>query len=99
MRRLYLFTALCLLSSMILAQNIKVDFNDGEFFLAQEDYEEALYAFGKVYNKGHQDNAYINYRMGMCLLNITGRKTESIPYLEKAEESISNADWPWLSAA
>ncbi|MDF1574694.1 MAG: OmpA family protein [Bacteroidales bacterium] len=89
MRRLYLFTSFCLLSAMILAQNIKVDFNDGEFFLAEEDYEEALYAFGKVYNKGYQDNAYINYRMGLCLLNIPGRKTESIPYLEKAEESIS----------
>jgi len=84
-----LLTTFCLLSSLILAQNAKVDFNDGEFFLAEEDYEEALYAFGKVYNKGYQDNAYINYRMGLCLINIPGRKTESIPYLEKAEQSIS----------
>ena len=89
MRRLFLFTSFCLLSSIILAQNVRVDFNDGEFFLAEEDYEEALYAFGKVYNKGYQDNAYINYRLGLCLINIPGRKTESIPYLEKAEESIS----------
>ena len=89
MRRLLLLTIFCLLSSLILAQNAKVDFNDGEFFLAEEDYEEALYAFGKVYNKGYQDNAYINYRMGLCLINIPGRKTESIPYLEKAEQSIS----------
>jgi len=89
MRRLFLLTTFCLLSSLILAQNAKVDFNDGEFFLAEEDYEEALYAFGKVYNKGYQDNAYINYRMGLCLINIPGRKTESIPYLEKAEQSIS----------
>ena len=42
-----------------------------------------------MYNKGYQDNAYINYRMGLCLINIPGRKTESIPYLEKAEQSIS----------
>jgi len=89
MRRLFLLTTFCLLSSLILAQNAKVDFNDGEFFLAEEDYEEAIYAFGKVYNKGYQDNAYINYRMGLCLINIPGRKTESIPYLEKAEQSIS----------
>jgi len=89
MRRLLLFTSFCLLSSLILAQNVRVDFNDGEFFLAEEDYEEALYAFGKVYNKGYQNNAYINYRMGLCLINIPGRKTESIPYLEKAEQSIS----------
>ncbi len=91
MRRLFLFASFCLLSSLILAQNVKVDFNDGEFFLAEEDYEEALYAFGKVYNKGYQDNAYINYRMGLCLINTPGRKTESIPYLEKAEQSISTS--------
>jgi outer membrane protein OmpA-like peptidoglycan-associated protein/tetratricopeptide (TPR) repeat protein len=89
MRRLLLFTSFCLLSSLLLAQNLKIDFNDGEFFLAEEDYEEALYAFGKVYNRGHQDNAYINYRMGICLLHIPERKTESIPYLEKAAESIA----------
>ena len=89
MRRLFLFTSLCLLPSLLLAQNVRVDFNDGEFFFMEEDYEEALYAFGKVYNKGYEDNAYINYRMGQCLINIQGRKTESIPYFEKAEQSIS----------
>jgi len=91
MRRLLLLVLICLLSAFTQAQNIKVDFNDGEFFLAQEDYEEALYAFGKVHNRGYQDNAYINYRMGLCLLQIPGRKTESIPYLEKAERSISTS--------
>jgi outer membrane protein OmpA-like peptidoglycan-associated protein len=89
MRRLLLFTSFCLLSSLILAQNVRVDFNDGEFFLAEEDYEEALYAFGKVYNSGYKDNAYINYRMGQCLINIPGRKTESIPYLEVAIQNMS----------
>jgi len=89
MRRRVLFISLCLLSSLMLAQNVKVDFNDGEFFLAEEEYEEALYAFGKVYDNGYEDNAYLNYRMGMCLINIPGRKTEAIPYLEKARQSIS----------
>lgn len=86
-----MFISMCLLSSLMVAQNVKVDFNDGEFFLAEEDYEEALYAFGKVYNRGYQENAYINYRMGMCLIYIPGRKTEAIPYLEKAEKSISTS--------
>jgi hypothetical protein len=43
-----------------------------------------------VHNKGYQENAYINYRMGICLINIPGRKTESIPYLEQAVQSISD---------
>ena len=70
-------------------QEAKRDFNDGEFFLAMEDYEEALYAYNQVYRAGYQDNANINYRIGLCLLNIPGRKTEAIPYLEKAVTSIS----------
>jgi len=89
MRRLVLFISLCLLSSLMVAQNVKIDFNDGEYFLVEEEYEEALYAFQKVYDRGYQESAYINYRMGMCLINIPGRKTEAIPYLEKAQESIS----------
>jgi outer membrane protein OmpA-like peptidoglycan-associated protein/tetratricopeptide (TPR) repeat protein len=89
MRRLSLSIFLCLLSFFVVAQNVKVDFTDGEFFLAEEDYEEALYAFGKVINNGYEDNAYINYRMGMCLININGRKTEAIPYLEKAVQQIA----------
>jgi outer membrane protein OmpA-like peptidoglycan-associated protein len=89
MRRLYLISSFCLLSSLVLAQNVRVDFNDGEFFFLEEDYEEALFAFGKVYNNGYEDNAYINYRMGQCLINISGRKTESIPYFERAIKNIS----------
>lgn len=67
----------------------KENFYDAEFFFAEEDYEEALYAFTQVYNDGFQDNANINYRIGVCLLEINGRKTEAIPYLLKAVEGIS----------
>ncbi len=78
-----------LLASMVAGQNVKENYYDGEFFLAEEDYEEAFYAFNKVYKNGYQDNANVNYRMGICLLQIPGRKTEAIPHLKKAAESIS----------
>jgi len=89
MRRPFLLLLFSFLVFIASAQNVKVDFNDGEFFFAQEDYEEALYAFNQVYQDGYQDNAYINYRIGVCLIEINGRKTESIPYLEKASKNIS----------
>lgn len=89
MRRPLLMLSVLLLASIVHGQNIKEDYYDGEFFFAEEDYEEALYAFNKVYQRGYQDNANINYRMGVCLLQIQGRKTEAIPYLETAVESIS----------
>ncbi|MEN8204252.1 MAG: OmpA family protein [Bacteroidota bacterium] len=89
MRRPFLMLILSILAILATAQDVKVDFNDGEFFFAEEDYEEALYAFTQVYNNDYQDNAYVNYRMGVCLIEIEGRKTESIPYLEKASKNIS----------
>jgi len=84
MRKPFLTLLTLLLTTWAASQDVKQDFADGEFFLAQEDYEEALYTFQKVYNAGYEDNANINYRIGMCMLQIDGRKTEAIPYLEKA---------------
>ncbi len=68
---------------------IREDFLDAEFFLSEEDYREALYSFQKVYKAGYQDNANINYRIGICYLNIPGEKELSLPYLKKAVTNIS----------
>ncbi len=90
MRRVFLMLPIILLASLVAGQNAKENYLDGEFFFAQEDYEEALYAFTQVYKEGYQNNANINYRMGVCLLRIPGRKTEAIPYLEMASGSITD---------
>jgi outer membrane protein OmpA-like peptidoglycan-associated protein/tetratricopeptide (TPR) repeat protein len=68
---------------------IKEDFFDAEFFLLQEEYKEALYSYQSVYNTGYQENANINYRIGICYLNFRGHKEKAIPYLEKAVKHIS----------
>jgi outer membrane protein OmpA-like peptidoglycan-associated protein/tetratricopeptide (TPR) repeat protein len=68
---------------------VKENFYDAEFFLSEEEYKEALYSFQKVYNSGNQENANINYRIGICYLNIPGQKEKSISYLEKAVKNIS----------
>ena len=88
MRKPFLLLILSILTVVGTAQNVKVNFNDAEFFFAEEDYEEALYAFNEVYKNGYQDNAYINYRMGVCLIDIKDRKAESIPYLDKASKNM-----------
>lgn len=69
---------------------IKEYFEDAEFFLAQEYYIDALYDFMEVYNNGYQDNANINYRIGICYLNIPGQKAKAIEYFKKAEPYISS---------
>ncbi len=90
MKRIYSLFPLLTLFVMLNAQyDPKENFYDAEFFFAEEDYSEALYSFTKVYNDGYADNANINYRIGVCMLNIEGRKKEAIPYLEKASASIT----------
>ncbi len=68
---------------------LKEYFADAEFFLAQEYYTDALHDYLEVYNRGYQNNANINYRIGICYLNIPGQKDKSIDYLLKAVPQVS----------
>lgn len=69
---------------------LKEYFLDAEFFFAQEAYADALYEYLEMYNNGYQGNANINYRIGICYLNIAGQKERAIPYLQEAARNISN---------
>ena len=68
---------------------LKDIFYDAEFFLADEYYIDALQEYQKLYTRGYENNANINYRIGICYLNIAGEKQKSIPYLEKAVKAIT----------
>lgn len=69
---------------------LKDIFYDAEYFLADEYYIDALQEYQKLYARGYEDNANINYRIGICYLNIPGKKQESIPFLEKAVSDITS---------
>lgn len=93
-RPLLLIVLLCLYSATSLLaqeanQKLKELFLDGEYFFLSEDYEEALYSYNILYKRGYADNANINYRIGVCYLNIPGEKVKAIPYLEKAIENMT----------
>jgi len=68
---------------------LKEYFLDAEFFLSKEFYPDALHDFLEIYKRGYQDNANVNYRIGICYLNILGQKDKSIEYLKKASLSVS----------
>jgi len=92
MKRLTIVLPVLLLTIAALGQtDPKENFYDAEFFFMEEEYSEALYAFNKVYNAGFQDNANINYRIGICLLNIRNREGEALPYLRKAMTNLSDS--------
>ncbi|UCH14765.1 MAG: PD40 domain-containing protein [Bacteroidales bacterium] len=65
-------------------EDLRLYFSDAEFFLAEEEYVDALYDYLELYNNGFEDNANINYRIGICYLYIPGQKDKAIPYLEEA---------------
>jgi outer membrane protein OmpA-like peptidoglycan-associated protein len=68
---------------------LKEYFLDAEFFFTQEEYTDALYDYMELYNNGYSDNANINYRMGVCYLNIPGQKDKSISFLNTATNTVS----------
>lgn len=71
-------------------QSLKEIFLDAEYFLLNEDYEEALFAYNTILKKGYAENANINYRIGQCYLNVPGSKHLATGYLEKASKNVSN---------
>ena len=64
-------------------------FLDAEFFLMDESYLDALAEYQKLYTRGYENSANINYRIGVCYLNIPGEKEKAIPYLEKAVQKTT----------
>jgi outer membrane protein OmpA-like peptidoglycan-associated protein len=91
--------ACALILSLLLGLNVfsqgkdiglKQYFSDAEFFLSEESYPDALHDFLEIYKRGYQDNANINYKIGICYLNIAGQKDKSIDYLVKACLSASS---------
>jgi tetratricopeptide (TPR) repeat protein len=69
-------------------EDLKQAFDDGEYFIAYGDFQEALYNFMLIKNNG-AENANIMYRIGLCYMNLEGKKKEAIPYFEKAKKSIT----------
>jgi hypothetical protein len=75
----------------LIAQDIQTYqeiFNEAEYFFMNADYTDAISYYLQIAEK-FPDNANINYRVGVCYLNINGRKNLSINYLETASKNMS----------
>lgn len=64
-------------------------FFDAEYFLLNGDYADALPYYLGIYS-AMPDNASIAYRIGICYLNIEGKKNLAIEYLEKAASKVTS---------
>ena len=80
-----------IISFSVLAQenkNLQDTFLEAEFFLLNEDYSDALNLYLQLYEK-LPDNSNLSYCVGVCYLNIQGKKNLSISYLETATKNMS----------
>jgi hypothetical protein len=68
--------------------DIKQKFVEGNSFFLFEEYSDALPYYLELH-KLYPDNNNLNYRIGICYLNIPGQKDKSIGFLEKAVKDIS----------
>jgi tetratricopeptide (TPR) repeat protein len=86
----------CLIVAMIFAFSITAQdtkslqdtFLEAEYFFMYEDYSDALPYYLQLYEK-MPDNANLAFRIGVCYLNIAGKKNFSVSYLESASQKIS----------
>ncbi|HLN56201.1 MAG TPA: hypothetical protein VK207_09425 [Bacteroidales bacterium] len=78
------------LSSVFSQENkeLQEKFLEAEYFLLNEDYQDALNLYLQLYEK-LPDNANIAHSIGICYLNIQGKKNLSIDYLETAIKNMS----------
>ena len=68
--------------------NLQEVYLDAEYFLMKEDYADALGSYLQLYEK-NPDNANLAYCIGVCYLNIPGKKNLAIDYLETASRNMS----------
>jgi len=79
---------LCSLAAFPQAEGLKEVFDDAEYFFYSEAYNDALINYLKIYRRGYQTNANINFKIGYCYLH-TADKQKAIPYLEEAVKNTS----------
>jgi hypothetical protein len=85
-----------LLITMLFAISIKAQDNkqlqdtflEAEYFFMNEDYTEAINYYLQIYAE-RNDNANIAFSIGVCYLNIPGKKDLAVKYLEEAVKNMS----------
>jgi tetratricopeptide (TPR) repeat protein len=66
---------------------VKELYTEGNEYFQAEDYKEAIYYFLQVTEKYNNPN--IQYKIGVCYLNMPGEETKAVPYLEEASKHIN----------
>lgn len=103
MKKKFIAVILCTLTLSVFSQHRQylqkmtqgnLLFMERNYYMALENYEEAY--------KIDSTNANINYKLGLCYLNIPSKKKNAFRYMEKASKDISKSydeDEPGMKSA
>ncbi len=69
-------------------KSLQNTFLEAEYFFLNQDYSDALGYYLELYDQ-LPENSNLAYRIGVCYLNIPGKKDLSVEYLETATENMS----------
>ena len=64
------------------------NFTQGNFLLLEKNYGMALQSYQAAYLID-SNSANINYKIGLCYLNLPSQKRKAMPYMEKAIKNIN----------
>lgn len=84
---LTLFTA-CSLNLFAQDESPEELFEDGDYFFAREDYEEAAYLYSQLL-RTEPGNHNVHFKLGMAYLNIEGQEEKAIDHFLEASENTS----------
>src|SRR5674476_1011673 len=89
-RSVWLSVLLCFCIPFYAQDNkeLQETFLEAEYFLMSRDYSDALALYLQLYEK-QPENSNLSYRIGVCYLNIPGKKNFSVEYLETAVRNMS----------
>jgi tetratricopeptide (TPR) repeat protein len=90
-QKIILLTSMLLFHPEVHSQDLRKlqeTFIEAEYFFLYEEYNDALPFYLQIY-ESLPDNANIAYRIGLCYLNISGKKQLAVSYLETAAKTSS----------
>lgn len=90
-RLIFFLIVTAVISSKAMAQGnqqLQDKFLEAEYFLLNEDFQDAVALYMQLYEE-LPDNANLAHSIGICMLNIQGKKNLAVGYLETAVKNMS----------
>ncbi len=80
----------CAITAMLFSQKKMYlqNFTEGNYLFLEKNYPMALQSFEKAYDVD-SINSNINYKIGLCYLNIPAKKNKALPFMNKAVLNMS----------